>query len=67
MTRNKAIAAIVNASDDEGTIQAIDMLALCKRGALPIGRPELHTTMSVESALRLLGLTDGEISAALDD
>ncbi len=66
MNREESIAAILAASNDEGTIQASDMLALSKAGAVP-NDPRLHTTTNVVYALRSIGLTDREINAALDD
>ena len=66
MTKTQATRAILAASDEGGTIQADAMLALCQCGALPMGRPELHAAMSVESALRAAGLTADEIDTALD-
>lgn len=66
MNREESIAAILAASNDEGTIQATDMLALSQDGAIP-NDPRLHTTTHVVYALRAAGLTDDEINAALDD
>ncbi len=66
MNRQESIAAILAASNDEGTIQASDMLALSQAGAIP-NDPRLHTTMNVERALKAAGLTDAEVLAALDD
>lgn len=40
---------LLEAANDEGTIQAGDMLRLA-----PHHRPELHTTMSVSAAFRAL-------------
>jgi hypothetical protein len=65
MITNAIIAAVLAAADEGGTIQASDMLALSQRGVVP-NDPRLHTTMSVERALRAAGLTDDEIEAALD-
>lgn len=66
MNRQDTIAAILNAADEGGTIQATDMLALSQAGALP-NDPRLHTTMSVERALQAAGLTAAEIEATLDN
>ena len=65
MTKTQATRAIIAAADQGGTIQASEMLALSRLGAVP-NDPRLHTTMSVDRALAAAGLTNVEIEAALD-
>lgn len=65
MTRQESIDAILAASDDGGTIQASDMLALSRAGAIP-NDPRLHTTMNVLLALQAAGLTEDEANQVLE-
>ncbi|MFG5410343.1 hypothetical protein ABXN37_22425 [Piscinibacter sakaiensis] len=65
MSKQTDINAILAAADSGGVIQASTMLELTQRGVLP-NDPTLHTTMSVESALRAAGLSADEVEEILD-
>lgn len=66
MNRQDTIDAIFAVANDEGTIQATDMVALTRSGVVP-NDPRLHTTMSIQLALKAAGFSDGEIDAILDN
>jgi hypothetical protein len=59
--RDETLDEIWDAADDEGTIQAADMLAL-----FPHGDPRWHTTCSMRIAMSHLGLTDEQIEAYIE-
>jgi hypothetical protein len=63
-TNTAKLTRIIRASDDEGTIQADDMLRLFP------GRPTLHTATDVRTALAAAGATKADLLAldrATDD
>lgn len=56
--------AIANAADQEGTIQAWDILDLQRRGIIP-NDPRQTTTMSMDYAWQLAGLDPEQCREAL--
>jgi len=66
MTKNqiRIARAIANAADDGGTIQALDVLELQRRGFIP-NDPRYTTTMSMDRAWEIAGLDPEQCREAL--